>query len=107
MGVGLFVGCFLVFLIVRWVARKINYWLYESKLGATRYELPPGDLGLPLIGNMWSFLRAFKSNNPESFVSDLLRRSVLKNDAIFKFLFIYQLKKKECVCSYIIINYNC
>ncbi|XVF52397.1 hypothetical protein PTKIN_Ptkin05aG0015000 [Pterospermum kingtungense] len=36
--------------------------------------LPPGDMGWPLIGNMLSFVRAFKSQNPESFINNLKKR---------------------------------
>ncbi|MBA0651446.1 hypothetical protein Goklo_018770 [Gossypium klotzschianum] len=39
------------------------------------YSLPPGDMGWPLIGNMWSFVRAYKSQNPESFIGNLKRSS--------------------------------
>ncbi|KAE8728410.1 hypothetical protein F3Y22_tig00004457pilonHSYRG00040 [Hibiscus syriacus] len=36
-------------------------------------SLPPGDMGWPLM-NMWSFLRAFQSQNPESFINNLKQR---------------------------------
>lgn len=69
------VGCFVLgFLIVKWVLRSVNIWYYERKLGERRYELPPGDLGWPFIGNMWSFLRAFKCSRPESFISKFVDR---------------------------------
>lgn len=59
---------------VKWVLRRANSWVYEVKLGEKRYSLPPGDLGWPFIGNMWSFLRAFKSTDPDSFISSFITR---------------------------------
>ncbi|XP_019168228.1 PREDICTED: ent-kaurenoic acid oxidase 1-like [Ipomoea nil] len=59
-----------------WVLGRVNCWYYERvKLGdKKRLSLPPGDLGWPFIGNMWSFLRAFKSSNPDSFISSFVSR---------------------------------
>ncbi|KAK1286040.1 Ent-kaurenoic acid oxidase 2 [Acorus calamus] len=58
-----------------WVLKRVNEWVYESKLGEERRSrLPPGDMGWPLIGNMWSFLRAFKSGRPDSFISSYVKR---------------------------------
>ncbi|XP_077234326.1 ent-kaurenoic acid oxidase 2-like [Tasmannia lanceolata] len=54
--------------------KRVNVWLYESGLGEKRYSLPPGDLGWPLVGNMWAFLRAFKSGQPDSFISSFVNR---------------------------------
>ncbi|WOH14512.1 hypothetical protein DCAR_0934031 [Daucus carota subsp. sativus] len=54
--------------------RRVNGWFYDYKVGEKSYELPPGDMGWPFIGNMWSFLLAFKSNNPDSFVSSFIQR---------------------------------
>ena len=59
---------------VLWVLRRANSWVYERKLGEKRFSLPPGDLGWPFIGNMWSFLRAFKSTDPDSFLSSFITR---------------------------------
>ncbi|OMO62876.1 ent-kaurenoic acid oxidase 2-like protein [Corchorus capsularis] len=56
------------------VLKRVNWWLYESKLGEKQYYLPPGDMGWPIIGNMWSFLRAFKSKNPDSFMASIISR---------------------------------
>ncbi|TKY72430.1 Ent-kaurenoic acid oxidase 2 [Spatholobus suberectus] len=55
-------------LVLRFLLRNVNWLLYEYKLGGKQYFLPPGDMGWPLIGNMWSFLSAFKTNNPDSFM---------------------------------------
>ncbi|KAL0464315.1 UNVERIFIED_CONTAM: Ent-kaurenoic acid oxidase 1 [Sesamum latifolium] len=74
MGLGVLMGCVIGVLIVRWVLRRVNCWYYEMKLGEKRYELPPGDLGWPFIGVMPSFLRAFKSSDPESFISTFVNR---------------------------------
>lgn len=60
--------------VLNLVLRRVNCWVYEFKLGKKRYNLPPGDLGLPFIGNMWSFLRAFKSANPDSFIDSFYTR---------------------------------
>ncbi|KAI4295087.1 hypothetical protein MLD38_040609 [Melastoma candidum] len=51
-----------------------NRYLYERNLGEMKGYLPPGDYGLPVIGNMWSFLFAFKSGNPDSFTSRFVSR---------------------------------
>lgn len=60
--------------ILRSILKNVNWWLYESKLGVKQYSLPPGDMGWPFIGNMWSFLRAFKSKDPDSFISSFVSR---------------------------------
>ncbi|KAK4476478.1 hypothetical protein RD792_015632 [Penstemon davidsonii] len=74
MGFELLVGFCLGLLILKWVLKILNCWYYERNLGDKKYDLPPGDLGWPFIGNMWSFLRAFKSNNPESFIASFVYR---------------------------------
>lgn len=61
-------------LVLRSLLKNVNWWLYESKLGVKQYSLPPGDMGWPFIGNMWSFLRAFKSSDPDSFISSFVSR---------------------------------
>ncbi|XP_057440212.1 ent-kaurenoic acid oxidase 1-like [Lotus japonicus] len=61
-------------LMLRYILKNVNWWLYESKLGKKQYSLPPGDMGWPFIGNMWSFLRAFKSRDPDSFMSSIVSR---------------------------------
>ncbi|GAA0143712.1 oxygenase [Lithospermum erythrorhizon] len=65
------------FVVIKWVLKSINLWYYENyKLGGDKKncKLPPGDMGWPLIGNMWSFLLAFWSTNPDSFISTLVTR---------------------------------
>ncbi|KAL2536666.1 Ent-kaurenoic acid oxidase 1 [Forsythia ovata] len=58
-----------------WLLRSVNCWYYEKELGKKKRDnLPPGDLGWPFIGNMWSFLTAFKSTNPDSFISTFVTR---------------------------------
>lgn len=67
---------------LKWLLSSVNIWYYEKiKLGGdkkvVRLSLPPGDFGWPFIGTMWSFLRAFKSSNPDSFISSFISRSFL------------------------------
>ncbi|XP_059651715.1 ent-kaurenoic acid oxidase 2-like [Cornus florida] len=68
------VGVFGGVLGVWWLLRSVNWWLYETKLGDKRFSLPPGNLGWPYLGNMWSFLGAFKSSDPDSFISSYVSR---------------------------------
>jgi len=54
--------------------RRLNEWYYVSRLGKLQhYPLPPGDMGWPFLGNMPTFLKAFKSD-PESFINNLVSR---------------------------------
>ncbi|KAI5647593.1 hypothetical protein M9H77_33598 [Catharanthus roseus] len=69
-----FMAIFGGFMALKWLLGSINRWRFEAKLGEKRFSLPPGDLGLPFIGNMWSFLRAFKSSNPDSFIAKFVSR---------------------------------
>lgn len=71
---GVFLAILAGFASVKWVVKKVNWWLYETKLGDKQYSLPPGDLGWPFIGNMWSFLRAFRSTDPDSFIRSFVSR---------------------------------
>ncbi|CAA7049544.1 unnamed protein product [Microthlaspi erraticum] len=60
--------------VLKWVLKRVNVWIYESKLGEKKHYLPPGDLGWPFIGNMFPFLRAFKTSDPDSFVRSYFTR---------------------------------
>ncbi|GAV86940.1 p450 domain-containing protein [Cephalotus follicularis] len=60
--------------IIKGLLKRANWWFYEVKLGEKQYSLPPGDLGWPFIGNMLSFLRAFKSTDPDSFMDSFVTR---------------------------------
>ncbi|XP_061345101.1 beta-amyrin 11-oxidase-like [Gastrolobium bilobum] len=55
------------------ILRRVNEWYYVGRVGKTQYPLPPGDLGWPFLGNMHTFLKAFKSD-PDSFIYDLVSR---------------------------------
>ncbi|KAF7844912.1 ent-kaurenoic acid oxidase 2 [Senna tora] len=70
--------------ILKFLLKNINWWLYESQFGGKKYSLPPGDMGWPIVGNMWSFLSAFKFGDPDSFVSSFVSR--YGNSGIYKAL---------------------
>ncbi|KAG8094123.1 hypothetical protein GUJ93_ZPchr0012g19352 [Zizania palustris] len=57
------------------VVRRVHEWTMTAPLGAARRaRLPPGDMGWPLVGGMWAFLRAFKSGCPDAFIASFVRR---------------------------------
>ncbi|KQJ81398.1 ent-kaurenoic acid oxidase 1 isoform X1 [Brachypodium distachyon] len=64
-----------VVVVVDGVVRKAHAWYWVGSLGAERRaRLPPGDMGWPLVGGMWAFLRAFKSGKPDAFIDSLVGR---------------------------------
>ncbi|KAF8712676.1 hypothetical protein HU200_028437 [Digitaria exilis] len=55
--------------------RRLHGWYREAALGAERRSrLPPGEMGWPVVGGMWAFLRAFKSGNPDAFIASFIQR---------------------------------
>ncbi|WOL05462.1 ent-kaurenoic acid oxidase [Canna indica] len=54
--------------------RWLHEWVQEHGLGEKRRHLPPGDMGWPVVGKMFAFLKAFKSGDPDSFVNSFVRR---------------------------------
>jgi ent-kaurenoic acid hydroxylase len=55
--------------------RTAHAWYWTASLGGERRRrLPPGDMGWPLVGGMWAFLRAFKSGKPDAFIDSFRRR---------------------------------
>lgn len=53
--------------------RRLNEWYYVGRLGKSQ-NLPPGDMGWPFLGSMSTFLKAFKSADPDSFINNLVSR---------------------------------
>ncbi|KAJ1391766.1 Cytochrome P450, partial [Sesbania bispinosa] len=54
----------------------------QGKKNNMQYPLPPGDLGWPFLGNMFTFLKAFKSD-PDSFINNLVSRTGMYRSHLF------------------------
>ncbi|KAH7668673.1 Ent-kaurenoic acid oxidase protein [Dioscorea alata] len=62
-------------MIAKEAMKRAHKWWQEKKLDKKiRQKLPPGDMGWPVIGNMWTFLRSFKSSDPDSFIGSFVNR---------------------------------
>ncbi|XP_022931256.1 beta-amyrin 11-oxidase-like [Cucurbita moschata] len=56
-----------VYVFLFGILRNLNQWRFVTRHGR-RYNLPPGDMGWPLIGTLLPFLKAFRSGRPDSFI---------------------------------------
>ena len=56
-----------VYVFLFGILRNLNQWRFVTR-HARRYNLPPGDMGWPLIGTLLPFLKAFRSGRPDSFI---------------------------------------
>lgn len=80
----------LLLLLVGWVAKRVHQWVQEWGVDISGgVRLPPGEMGLPVIGNMWAFLRAYKWGQPDSFMGSFIQRSVISHVTFFFILCSY------------------
>ncbi|KAJ3672619.1 hypothetical protein LUZ60_007340 [Juncus effusus] len=68
-----------ILLLLAVLTKRVHQLVQERGLNSRggdgrKVRLPPGELGWPVIGNMWAFLRAFKSGDPDSFIGSFVRR---------------------------------
>ncbi|KAK4270539.1 hypothetical protein QN277_023562 [Acacia crassicarpa] len=68
------VAIFGALMVLRWLLKNMNWWIHERPIGDKQYLLPPGHMGLPIIGNMWSFLLACKFSRPDTFVDSFVKK---------------------------------
>lgn len=54
------------------LVRRFNGWYYHLKLRNKQYPLPPGDMGWPLIGNLFTLIQDFKNGQPDSFITNIM-----------------------------------
>ncbi|KAG5588975.1 hypothetical protein H5410_039489 [Solanum commersonii] len=59
----------IVIFAVYCLLKRANDLFYTSKFSSKEYNIPPGDMSLPFIGNMFTFFTTFKYGDPESFIS--------------------------------------
>ncbi|XP_045792051.1 beta-amyrin 11-oxidase-like [Trifolium pratense] len=62
------------YIFVNKVLRNLNDWYYDLKLRKRQYPLPPGDMGWPLIGNLWPFFKYFSSGRRDMFINNIFLR---------------------------------
>ncbi|XP_004510260.1 beta-amyrin 11-oxidase-like [Cicer arietinum] len=56
------------------VVRNMNEWYYDNKLRKKEYPLPPGDMGWPIVGNLWPFYKYFSSGQPDTFINNIVNK---------------------------------
>lgn len=64
------------FVFVFGILRRFNDWYYIGRLGKKQYPLPPGDMGWPYLGGILTFLKAFRSGDPDSYIHNLVSKSL-------------------------------
>ncbi|XP_021890083.1 beta-amyrin 11-oxidase-like [Carica papaya] len=62
------------YVLVFGIVKRANEWYYVGRLGKKKQLLPPGDMGWPLLGNLRAFIKAFKSQTPDNFIYELVKR---------------------------------
>nr|BAN15044.1 putative cytochrome P450 monooxygenase CYP88D8 [Astragalus sinicus] len=62
------------YIFAKKVIRNLNGWYYDVKFRNKEYPLPSGDMGWPIIGNLYTFYKSFSSGQPDSFISNFIFR---------------------------------
>ncbi|KEH28510.1 beta-amyrin 11-oxidase-like protein [Medicago truncatula] len=62
------------YIFVSKVMRNLNGWYYDLKFKNKQYPLPPGDMGWPFIGNLWTFFKYFSSGRGETFINNIVHK---------------------------------
>jgi len=60
------------YIFVNKVMWNLNGWYYDLKFKNKQYPLPPGDMGWPLVGNLWPFFKYFLSGRAEMFIDNIV-----------------------------------
>ncbi|XP_004510261.1 beta-amyrin 11-oxidase-like [Cicer arietinum] len=63
------------YIFAKKVVRNMNEWYYDNKLRKKEYPLPPGDMGWPIIGNLWTFYKYFSSGQPDTFINNIVNKN--------------------------------
>ncbi|XP_055836361.1 beta-amyrin 11-oxidase-like [Solanum dulcamara] len=56
------------------ILRRANGWYYSIKFCSMKYNIPPGDMGWPYVGNTLSYFKSSISGDPNSFLSYFVTR---------------------------------
>ncbi|KEH29236.1 cytochrome P450 family 88 protein [Medicago truncatula] len=63
---------FACYIFVNKVMWNLNEWYYDLKFKNQQNPLPPGDMGWPLVGNLWPFFKYFLSGRAEMFIDNIV-----------------------------------
>jgi hypothetical protein len=81
---------------VFWFLKRVNEWYYVGRVGEMANSLPPGDMGWPFLGNMLSVMKCLRAGDPNSFINNLVSRS-LSLKLSFQYVVLFERLQKSCM----------
>lgn len=65
----IFTACAVGIMTFYGILKRVNGWYYAIKFCSKKYNIPPGDMGWPLIGNTLHYFKSSLSGDANSFLS--------------------------------------
>lgn len=72
----IFTACAVGIMTFYGILKRVNGWYYAIKFCSKKYNIPPGDMGWPLIGNTLHYFKSSLSGDANSFLSYFATRYI-------------------------------